>query len=484
MTRNVLTIGIVLLAAACARDPAAGLVFACDPDWQAQGVADPCRAGCRCERAPVGWSHDGVCACGAEGFDFGAGGSDATDDVPAGDDGDLPPGPDTLDAPDDTADVTPVDVPDETGTTDDPGFGELPDVCIPDCPGMECGQDGCGGTCGTCGDNETCVSGLCRPLCWPTGHCPGGLQKHDGCRCRVLPTGATKCMTDQGLVACETIPYGEDYFGQDAHLTFDVHAFWGVGDGVVTDQNTGLVWSQTVHPDGAFEAAISLCANQPSGAGLPAWRLPTVWELLSVVDFGRACPMWDPLFGTACEAGMAFWTSNTVDDDSNPVTPDLPLIVDVGYGFARPSPYEVSNKSRCVRGDEVLMPVDSDRFVHGFSTVTDRLTGLEWQAKAEFGTSDWKSALAKCNALGVGWHLPTLTELASLMPFSQGACPSWGGTPVPGTNCGALPTMFWTSTPMPDQELSVFTIDFQTVSISGSLISTKSRATRCVRSNG
>ncbi len=34
-------------------------------------------------------------------------------------------------------------------------------VCEPDCEGKDCGDDGCGGQCGTCSDEEQCVSGQC-----------------------------------------------------------------------------------------------------------------------------------------------------------------------------------------------------------------------------------------------------------------------------------------------------------------------------------
>jgi hypothetical protein len=37
-------------------------------------------------------------------------------------------------------------------------------ACSPDCQGKECGDDGCGGTCGTCSDAQTCnEEGKCVP---------------------------------------------------------------------------------------------------------------------------------------------------------------------------------------------------------------------------------------------------------------------------------------------------------------------------------
>jgi LmbE family N-acetylglucosaminyl deacetylase len=41
------------------------------------------------------------------------------------------------------------------GTAGDDG------ACVPDCTGRECGDDGCGGSCGSCGADEVCSDGVC-----------------------------------------------------------------------------------------------------------------------------------------------------------------------------------------------------------------------------------------------------------------------------------------------------------------------------------
>jgi hypothetical protein len=48
-------------------------------------------------------------------------------------------------------------------TADDPDvfWGCFP-PCPPDCEGMECGDDGCGGTCGVCEEGFACFGGLCQ----------------------------------------------------------------------------------------------------------------------------------------------------------------------------------------------------------------------------------------------------------------------------------------------------------------------------------
>ena len=49
--------------------------------------------------------------------------------------------------------------------------------CVPKCVDKECGDDGCEGSCGTCGDGELCAAGLCVDD--GTG-CPDGTILVDG----------------------------------------------------------------------------------------------------------------------------------------------------------------------------------------------------------------------------------------------------------------------------------------------------------------
>jgi hypothetical protein len=52
----------------------------------------------------------------------------------------------------------------------DLGHPESPDmVCVPQCQGKSCGNDGCGGTCGTCPNGESCNAGTCQRICQPVG---------------------------------------------------------------------------------------------------------------------------------------------------------------------------------------------------------------------------------------------------------------------------------------------------------------------------
>ena len=55
----------------------------------------------------------------------------------------------------------------DVGTGDDVSTLDIPvsedtGECVPNCAGLECGEDGCGGSCGFCSGTETCMSGVCQ----------------------------------------------------------------------------------------------------------------------------------------------------------------------------------------------------------------------------------------------------------------------------------------------------------------------------------
>jgi TolB-like protein len=64
---------------------------------------------------------------------------------------------------------------------------------------------------------------------------------------------------------------------------------------------------------------------------------------------------------------------------------------------------------------------------NGDGTVTDPATGLVWEKKPSTGNLNWEMAKAHCQAKGRGWHLPSISELRSLIrgcpgTVSGGAC--------------------------------------------------------------
>ena len=60
--------------------------------------------------------------------------------------------------------------------------------CVPDCDGATCGDNGCGGTCGICSANETCVGGACSAC--PEGQVPAC---NDQCSSELFSLGDGFC---------------------------------------------------------------------------------------------------------------------------------------------------------------------------------------------------------------------------------------------------------------------------------------------------
>ena len=75
-------------------------------------------------------------------------------------------------------DAQPTEEPDVPGLdlevpTDVEVDGDVDFGCSPDCFEKECGDDGCGGACGLCGESGFCEAGACGPWC-PNGVCDNG----------------------------------------------------------------------------------------------------------------------------------------------------------------------------------------------------------------------------------------------------------------------------------------------------------------------
>ncbi|HIA01631.1 MAG TPA: hypothetical protein EYN06_06015 [Myxococcales bacterium] len=95
------------------------------------------------------------------------------------------------------------------GSTDSSDLGAPPDItqgdegeCTPDCDGKECGDDGCGNSCGEClGNGSVCTNGQCVVECVPdcgakdcgddgcSGSC-GNCATGDNCNAGVCETPA------------------------------------------------------------------------------------------------------------------------------------------------------------------------------------------------------------------------------------------------------------------------------------------------------
>lgn len=111
------------------------------------------------------------------------------------------------------------------------------------------------------------------------------------------------------------------------------------GDGTVTDTVTKLVWQQTTNVGAALSTQASTCASLSLGNLTSGWRLPTIKELVSIVDYESPT---SPLIDTAIFNDILtaeyhnYWTSDatavTGGNPGNVVNFDTGVITNTSAG--------------------------------------------------------------------------------------------------------------------------------------------------------
>ena len=80
-------------------------------------------------------------------------------------------------------------------------------------------------------------------------------------------------------------------------------------NGTVTDLTTGLMWQQGTDEVMTWDEAIRYCNNLKL-AGHKDWRLPTVQELFSIVDFDKYNPAIETVYFPDTKSSN-YWSSTT-----------------------------------------------------------------------------------------------------------------------------------------------------------------------------
>lgn len=270
----------------------------------------------------------------------------------------------------------------------------------------------------------------------------------------VVGSGQTACYNDS--VKTATCPVaGEPFYGQDSQFASNPSDYTDNGDGTITDNVTGLMWQQSpdLDGDGDIEANDKLTyANAVASAssfnlgGYDDWRLPTIKELYSLINFSGVDP--SGYEGVDTSGLIPFINTDYFDFaygdtgageriiDSQYATSSLyvdgnDLLFGVNFADGRIKGYGLtlfgSEKTFFViyvRGNtEYGKNTFSD---NGDGTITDSATELMWSQDDNGSGLTWESALAwvetknRENYLGYSdWRLPNAKELHTILDYTR-----------------------------------------------------------------
>ena len=275
----------------------------------------------------------------------------------------------------------------------------------------------------------------------------------------VVDTGQLGCYDNYGeLVTCPS--EGEPFYGQDNQNNGNHPSYTDNGDGTVTDNVTGLMWQQSADTDGdgdidaddklTYDEAIARAEALNLG-GHSDWRLPTIKELYSLIDFNGTDPSgydgtdtsglvpfidtgyFDFAYGDtdagertidAQYASSSLYVANTANDGGR-------TLFGVNFADGGIKGYGLS-----------LSGADKTFFViyvrgnpgygrngyadNGDGTITDHTTDLMWSQEDSGEGLNWENALAWVaqknaeNYLGHSdWHLPNAKELQSIVDYTR-----------------------------------------------------------------
>jgi hypothetical protein len=158
-----------------------------------------------------------------------------------------------------------------------------------------------------------------------------------------------------------------------------------------------------------WQAAVDYCKNNTTGLPGSGWRLPTRWELQTIVNYGKANPAIDEIIFPYSKSGN-YWTSSSSSNGS------LASIVSFNLGDINFFEKDFSFMVRCVRSGQINLHQFID---NGNGTITDKGTGIMWQKATSSETYNWEDTLKYCEDMILSgysdWRLPDIKELFSLV---------------------------------------------------------------------
>lgn len=237
----------------------------------------------------------------------------------------------------------------------------------------------------------------------------------------------------------------ERFFGQDGTYLGNQAVYKDNKNSTISDIQTGLIWQKTISEKLTWKEALTY-ANKATFGGYTDWRIPTIKELYSLINFNGK-------IGTARNKDIIvpidakpyintdyfdfeyskdkryidaqYWTSTNYSSTTMKGNETF-FGVNFADGRIKGYPkYEINGHGgkyylRLVRGNKEYGKNDFVDNTNG--VINDKATGLLW-TKDDFGALNWEEAINYCESLKIGsndkWRLPNVKELQSILDYTK-----------------------------------------------------------------
>lgn len=304
------------------------------------------------------------------------------------------------------------------------------------------------------------VTMICMMLLVVTAACAAGTSGPGAQGAyTIVDTGQSECYDNTRVI---TSPgQGNAFYGQDAQYSGYPPSYQTGSDGkTVFDRNTGLTWqgSPDTNGDGQLSTDDKLTwtnaqaypakLNAANFGGYSDWRLPTIKELYSLINFDGTDPVVSDTSATGLtpfidtdffkfEYGEPGAGERIIDSQYASGTLDVSTgwngdkLFGVNFADGRIKGYGLSMHGsektffvQCVRGNTEYGK--NNFVVNGNGTITDLSTGLMWSRADSATGMNWEEAFAwvheknSGNYLGYSdWRLPNAKELQSIVDYTR-----------------------------------------------------------------
>lgn len=289
----------------------------------------------------------------------------------------------------------------------------------------------------------------------------------------LVQTGQTVSYNAVGSVVTDNSTKDDGYYQAGAPRSYSRDN----STDIVTDETTGLMWQDDTDAASVkeyWDDAKTYCDNKSLG-DYSDWRLPTMKELVTIVDYWRYRPAIDDTIFKNVQS-YDYWSSVI---HSNHTDSAWYINFSSGYGGYR-NKTDYPKGVRCVRGDS--LPESSFSRDNTSQVVTDETNGLMWQDNAEAASVKgyWEYAINYCESLTLGdysdWRLPNINELRSIVDYGK-YNPAIDDTIFENVN----PAEYWSSTTQYENTNYAWYIYFDGSGDSGDVKDDLELNVRCVR---